>query len=127
MDEFRVGGPVAIATIVAGLLRFTGFLFPVLVSPVLVWHIQAPASRPYALATWAQLVSVAVIFVVTLVNCPSIKLGGEIQITLTIIKIAAIVAVIVLGFAFARHDNSHAGVLGWICRQKLLKTQIIIG
>ena len=103
-----LGGPVAIATISAGLLRFTGFLFPALASPVFVWHVPLLAGHSYALTvTWAQLVAVAVIFVVTLVNCVSVKLGGEIQITLTIIKIAAIVAVIALGFVFARHANSH--------------------
>jgi basic amino acid/polyamine antiporter, APA family len=103
-----LGGPVAIATIAAGLLRFTGFLFPALASPVFAWHIPL-ASHSYAFTvTWAQLVSVAVIFVVTLVNCVSVKLGGEIQIALTIIKIAAIVAVIALGFGFARHFGSHS-------------------
>lgn len=104
-----LGGPVAIASISAGLLRFTGYLFPVLATPIFVWRIPVSASHPYAFpVTWAQVVSVGVIIVVTLVNCLSVKLGGEIQITLTIIKIAAIVAVVVLGFGFARHANSYS-------------------
>jgi basic amino acid/polyamine antiporter, APA family len=103
-----LGGPVAIATISAGLARFAGFLFPALAAPIFVWHVPFLASHSVAFAvTWAQTVSVAVIIVVTLVNCLSVKLGGEVQITLTVIKIAAILAVIALGFAFARHVNSH--------------------
>ncbi|HEV2288702.1 MAG TPA: amino acid permease [Candidatus Acidoferrales bacterium] len=103
-----LGGPVAIATISAGFARFAGFLFPALAAPIFVWHVPLLASHSVPLAiTWAQVISVAVIIVVTLVNCLSVKLGGEIQITLTVIKITAILAVIALGFAFARHANSH--------------------
>ena len=104
-----LGGPVAIASISAGLLRFTGYLFPVLATPIFVWRIPVSASHPSAFpVTRAQVVSVGVIIVATLVNCLSVRLGGEIQITLTIIKIAAIVAVVVLGFGFARHANFYS-------------------
>lgn len=112
-----LGGPVAVATIAAGLLQFTGYLFPAVATQLFTCNINLPmASHPYLFTfTWAQVLSVGVIAVVTLVNCLSVKLGGQIQITLTIIKIAAIAAVIVLGFAFGRHaGNFHsASGPGW--------------
>lgn len=97
-----VGAPASIATIAAGLLRFVGFLFPAVATPLFVFHFSAPlASAPFAFAfTWAQPLAAAAILLVTFVNCLGVRLGGQVQVALTVIKIAAVVAVIAIGFFF---------------------------
>ena len=109
-----LGAPTSIATIAAGFMRFVGFLFPVVATPLFVWHFALPfAKQPYTFAfTWAQPLAAVAIAVVTFINCLGVRLGGRVQVVLTIIKIAAIVAVIGVGF-FLGHGttaNFHSGV-----------------
>lgn len=97
-----LGGPVAIATIAAGLLRFAGFLFPVVATPLFVWHFATPFSKaPYAFTfTWAQPLAVVAIALVTFINYLGVRLGGQVQVALTAIKIAAVLAVIAIALLF---------------------------
>ncbi len=99
-----LGAPTSIATIAAGLMRFFGFLFPFIGAPLFVWHFGLPlAQHSYAFTfTWAQPLAVLAIAVVTFVNYFGVKLGGRIQVVLTVIKVAAIIAVIVVGFFWGR-------------------------
>jgi APA family basic amino acid/polyamine antiporter len=96
-----IGRPTSVATIAAGLLRFCGFLFPAVATPLFVW--QAPAlfgRAPYTFTfTWAQPLAVVAIAAVTLLNYFGVRLGGRVQVALTVIKIAAVLAVAGLGFA----------------------------
>ena len=102
-----LGAPTSIATIAAGFMRFIGFLFPVVATPLFVWHLALPfSSQPYAFTfTWAQPGAAAAIAVVTFINCLGVRLGGRVQVALTIVKIAAIVAVIGIGF-FLGHGTT---------------------
>src|SRR5437879_11425442 len=46
-----VGRPASAASIVAGLLRFWGFLFPAVAVPFFTWHVSLPwMGKPYDLA-----------------------------------------------------------------------------
>lgn len=96
-----VGRPTSIATIAAGLLRFWGFLVPAVATPIFTWHIALPfGSKPYDFVfTWAQPLAVVAIAAVTFLNCLGVRLGGQVQVALTIIKIASVLAVVALGFA----------------------------
>src|SRR6185437_13438191 len=76
-----IGAPTSIATIASGLLVFASFLFPVVTTP-----------------SWAQPLAVVAIALVTLINYFGVKLGGRVQVVLTVIKIAAVIAVIFIGF-----------------------------
>ncbi len=87
-----LGTPVSIATISAGLLRFIGFFFPALAAQITEWH----GFR----FTWAQPLAVLAIVIVTAINYLGVRLGGRIQVALTILKVGAILAVIVIAFAF---------------------------
>ena len=51
--------------------------------------------------TWAQPLAVAALVVMTFVNYLGVRLGGQVQVALTFLKIAAVVAIIVVGFSKA--------------------------
>lgn len=109
-----LGAPTSIATIAAGFARFVSFLFPLVSAPLFVWHFALPfTNHPYAFTfTWAQPLAALGIAVVSFVNCLGVRLGGRVQVVLTIVKIAAIVAVIAIGF-FLGHGttaNFHSGI-----------------
>lgn len=102
-----LGAPTSIATIAAGFMRFVGFLSPVVATPLFVWHFALPfVKQPYTFVfTWAQPLAAVAIAAVTFVNCLGVRLGGRVQVVLTIVKIAAIVAVIGVGF-FLGHGTT---------------------
>ncbi|MGH9776487.1 MAG: APC family permease [Candidatus Acidiferrales bacterium] len=101
-----VGRPTSVATIAAGLLRFCGFLFPATAATIFTWHFALPGLKPYDFVfTRAQPLAVVAIAAVTFVNYLGVRLGGQVQVTLTVIKIAAVVAVVAVGFSLG-HGNA---------------------
>lgn len=98
-----VGRPTSIASISAGLLLFLGFLRPEVATPIFTLNIPLPfQAEPYRFVfTWAQPLAVAAIALVTFVNYLGVKLAGQIQVVLTLIKVASVLAVVVFGFALA--------------------------
>jgi basic amino acid/polyamine antiporter, APA family len=112
-----LGAPYSIASIAAGFMLFLSFLFPAVATPLFVWRLNLPfASHPYTFAfTWAQPGAVVAVAVVTFINCLGVRLGGRVQVALTVVKIAAIAAVIAIGFflGHGRTANFHsAGAAG---------------
>jgi basic amino acid/polyamine antiporter, APA family len=104
-----LGAPTSIATIAAGLLTFFRYLFPWIGAPLFVWRFALPfAHHPFVFNfTWAQPLAVVAIAVVTFVNYFGVKLGGRIQVALTVVKVAAIVAVIFVGFFWGRGSTAN--------------------
>ncbi len=99
-----VGRPASMASIAAGLLRFCGFLVPTVAAPIFAWHITVPSSREsYTFVfTWAQPLAVVALVALTFVNYLGVRVGGRVQVLLTIIKVTSVAAIIVLAFALAR-------------------------
>ncbi len=92
--------PVAMATLAAGFLRFLGFLFPVVTTPLFTQHIG-----PYEFTfTVAQPLAALVVIAVTAVNYLSVRLGGAIQVLLTSLKIGTILLIVVAGVLFGKHQ-----------------------
>jgi len=90
--------PVGMATLAAGFLRFLGFLFPVVATPLFTSHIG-----PYEFTlTAAQPLAALVVIAVTAVNYLSVRLGGAIQVLLTSLKIATILLIVAAGFLFGK-------------------------
>jgi len=105
--------PVAMATLAAGFLRFLGFLFPIVATPLFTTHIGR-----YALSfTAAQPLAALVVVAVTAVNYLSVRLGGGIQILLTSLKIGTILVIVAAGVLFGKGHAAAAAIVvpsrGW--------------
>jgi basic amino acid/polyamine antiporter, APA family len=90
--------PVAMATLAAGFLRFMGFLFPVVTTPLFSWHIF----KYEFICTAAQPLAALVVVAVTAINYLSVRIGGSIQVLLTSLKMGAILAIVVAGAIFGK-------------------------
>lgn len=105
--------PVAMATLAAGFLRFIGFLFPIVGTPLFQGHVGG-----YDFTfTAAQPLAALVVVAVTAINYLSVRLGGAIQVTLTCLKMGTIVVIVVAGILIGgRHLIQASPVvtpLGW--------------
>jgi basic amino acid/polyamine antiporter, APA family len=96
--------PVAMATLAAGFVRFLGFLFPEVSAPLFTSHI----GQFYFTFTVAQPLAAFVVIVVTAINYLSVRMGGAIQVVLTLIKILTITAIVVAGVLFGKYAASNA-------------------
>jgi APA family basic amino acid/polyamine antiporter len=105
--------PVAMATLAAGLLRFAGFLFPIVGTPLFRGHL---GSYNFTF-TAAQPLAALVVVLVTAINYLSVRLGGAIQVTLTCLKMGTIVVIVIAGILFGgRHVIEAAPLVapwGW--------------
>ncbi len=104
-----VGESSSAASIAAGFARFSSFLIPAIGLPLFTWHLTVPFSgKPYDfIFTWAQPLAVITIALFTFINYLGVRLGGRVQIALTILKIGAVVAIVAAGFWFGHGDWSH--------------------
>ena len=100
-----VGRPSSVATIAAGLMLFWGFLDPRVMRPIATLHYSLPWSHaPHVFVfTLAMPLAAVAIVAVTFINYLGVKLGGQVQVVLTFIKVAVIAAVILAGFSFTGH------------------------
>lgn len=108
-----VGRPSSLASIAAGLMRFIGFLLPVVATPLFTIHIAIPGLthwfKPYDFVfTWAQPLAAAWIAVMTGINYLGVRLGGAVQVFLTTIKLTSIVIVIGVAFFAPAHGAQTA-------------------
>ena len=98
-----VGRPSSAASIAAGMMRFLAFFVPAVAAPLFTIHIAIPGIThwipPYDFVfTWAQPLAVFWIVLMTGVNYLGVRLGGEVQVFLTSIKILSIA--LIIGVAF---------------------------
>ncbi len=96
--------PVGMATLAAGFLRFLGFLFPVVATPLFTYHI----GQFDFTFTAAQPLAALVVVAVTAINYLSVRMGGVIQIVLTSLKIGAIALIVIAGVLFGKQHGLEA-------------------
>jgi basic amino acid/polyamine antiporter, APA family len=94
--------PVAMATLAAGFVRFLGFLFPMVATPLFGSHIR----RYEFTFTTAQPIAALIVVIVTAVNYFSVRMGGAIQVVLTSLKMGTILVIVAVGVVFG---TKHAG------------------
>ena len=101
-----VARPASAASIAAGLLRFCAFLVPALAAPMHTFDFDygfLGATRHFHFEfSWMQPLSVVALFAITGLNYLGVKFGGRVQVGLTIIKVASVVAIIFAGFALSK-------------------------
>lgn len=103
-----VGRPSSAASIAAGMMRFLSFFLPVIATPIFTWHIAIPGLtqwiKPYDFVfTWAQPLAVFWLLVMTGVNYLGVRVGGGVQVFLTVIKIISVMIVIGVAFFLGSH------------------------
>ena len=101
------------ASIAAGIARFASFLIPAIAAPLFTLHLPAFAGmKAYDFAfTWAQPVAVLWLIIMTFVNYLGVRLGGAVQVVLTLVKIASVL--LVIGVAFFAVGSPHPADPVW--------------
>jgi basic amino acid/polyamine antiporter, APA family len=120
-----VGESSSAASIAAGLARFSSFLIPAIAAPIFSWHFYNPITgkADEFVFTWAQPAAVLAIAAFTAINYVGVRVGGRVQVALTLLKIAAVLAIVLAGFWLSHGSAEHfhpfwpahgasAGVLG---------------
>ncbi len=105
--EFSVAKSGSIATLAAGFYTYLTVFVPALAHPVVVtsWMI-GPNHTPFEIH-YGQLVAIALILILAGVNYIGVRVGGNLQVLVTGIKVALICAVIAIGLFSGRGDFSH--------------------
>ena len=98
--------PVGMATLAAGFVRFLGFLFPVVATPLFTSHF----GRYDFTFTMAQPLAAFVVIVATAINYFSVRMSGAIQVLLTSLKMAAILVIVIGGVLFGPKNASQTAL-----------------
>ncbi|MFQ5777959.1 MAG: APC family permease, partial [Terriglobia bacterium] len=102
-EQFVIGKTGSIATIATAFALFLGYFFGALSQEVL--------RVPLGFTTWsltgAQMVSLAAIISLTVINYLGVIVGGAVQTFFTILKVAIILGLIVLGFSLGGGAGSN--------------------
>jgi APA family basic amino acid/polyamine antiporter len=109
-----VGRPSSMSSIAAGIARFASFLIPAVAAPIFTLHMPAFAGlKPYDFVfTWAQPVAVLWLVIMTIVNYLGVRLGGAVQVVLTLVKILSVLVVIGVAF-FSGTGSAHPADPVW--------------
>lgn len=91
---FTVVQTATIAAVGVAFAKFTAYIVPYFSEDIMVWK---NISR-------AQLLSIAVIFILTFINTRGIKSGKLVQTTLTLIKLISLAALIICGLVLLKPD-----------------------
>jgi APA family basic amino acid/polyamine antiporter len=103
-----VARPASIAAIAAGFLRFCSFLYPKIAAPLFVFHINPRFLGNFHydfVFSWAQPLAIVALISITFVNYLGVRVGGGLQVVLTLFKVAGVLAVISCGFLLIKNHG----------------------
>jgi APA family basic amino acid/polyamine antiporter len=109
---FLISKPASIATVTTGFVRILGTF------SIFSFFGRAFVSHPLAV-TWGQLIAVAAAVLIAVLNYVGIKKAGEFQLVFTVLKVAIIATIVVIGFSYASGSwsnfaGTYAGAQGGI-------------
>jgi APA family basic amino acid/polyamine antiporter len=107
--QFWVAKSGSIATLAAGFYTYLTFFYPVLGKALLVTPFHIGPGGSLLEIHYGQLIAIGLILSLAAVNYLGVRSGGGVQIFVTILKMALIAAVIVVGCLAGRGDFSHLG------------------
>jgi APA family basic amino acid/polyamine antiporter len=97
---FLISKPASIATVTTGFVRILGTF------PVFSFFSRELISRPLPIH-WGQLVAVLAAVLIATLNYLGVKKAGEFQLVFTLLKVAMIVGIVVIGFSYAGGNWSY--------------------
>jgi len=97
---FIIAKPASIATVTIGLVRILGTF------PTFAFFSNPVISQPFVV-TYGQLVAIAATGLISLLNYVGIKKAGEFQLVFTLLKVAIILGIVVIGFSYRGGSWSH--------------------
>jgi len=99
---FVIAKPASVATVATGLVRILGTF------PVFSFFSSNFISAPFAV-TWGQIVAIAAALLISVLNYVGVKKAGQFQLVFTLLKVAIILAIVVVCFSGA----GNAAGRGW--------------
>ena len=97
---FLIAKPASIATVTTGLVRILGTF------PVFAFFSNSVVSWPFTV-TYGQLVAIAATVLISLLNYIGIRRAGEFQLVFTLLKVAVILGIVLIGFSYRAGSWSH--------------------
>ena len=109
---FVIAKPASIATVTIGLVRILGTF------PVFAFFSKDILTTPFAVS-YGQLVAITASVLISLLNYVGIKKAGEFQLVFTLLKVAIILGIVIIGFgysagAWSNFAGSYSGAKGGI-------------
>ena len=97
---FLIAKPASIATVTTGIVRILGTfsVFRFFSDPTIHW--------PFAI-TYGQLVAIAATVLISFLNYIGIKKAGEFQLVFTLLKVAIILGIVLVGFSYSGGHWNH--------------------
>jgi APA family basic amino acid/polyamine antiporter len=105
--QFSVAKSGSIATLAAGFYTYLTVFLPILAKPVLVTPLMIGPNHTQFEIHYGQLVAIAVILILAGVNYVGVRVGGNLQVFVTVVKVLLIAAIIAIGLFSGKGDFSH--------------------
>src|SRR6266404_5995459 len=91
---FLIAKPASIATIITGLVRILGSF------PIFSFFAHPLLTRPFAI-TYGQLVAIMATVFISWLNYIGVRKAGEFQFVFTLLKVATILGIVIIGFSYS--------------------------